>query len=96
MPVRCWQRTTDGEKYNHIMMAMDTVLDVNGCSYKMPVGTPEEIAKLDVQGIIHNITTERDLEEAAGAYKNIDVVMANQSDLVNIVTRLTPVAVVKG
>jgi malate dehydrogenase len=35
------------EKYNHIMMAMDTVLDVNGCSYKMPVGTEEEIAKLD-------------------------------------------------
>ena len=35
------------EKYNHIMMAMDTVLDANGCSYKMPVGTPEEIAKLD-------------------------------------------------
>ena len=35
------------EKCNHIMMAMDTVLDVNGCSYKMPVGTPEEIAKLD-------------------------------------------------
>ena len=35
------------EKYNHIMMAMDTVLDVNGCSYKMPVGTEEELAKLD-------------------------------------------------
>ena len=35
------------EKYNHIMMAMDTVLDANGCFYKMPVGTPEEIAKLD-------------------------------------------------
>ncbi|MBR5335871.1 MAG: malate dehydrogenase [Bacteroidaceae bacterium] len=35
------------EKYNHIMMAMDTVLDANGCSYKMPVGTEEEIAKLD-------------------------------------------------
>ena len=35
------------EKYNNIMMAMDTVLDANGCSYKMPVGTPEEIAKLD-------------------------------------------------
>jgi malate dehydrogenase len=29
------------------MMAMDTVLDTNGCSYKMPEGTPEEIAKLD-------------------------------------------------
>ena len=35
------------EKYNHIMMAMDTVLDQNGCSYKMPVGTEEELAKLD-------------------------------------------------
>ena len=35
------------EKYNHIMMAMDTVLDANGCSYKMPVGTEEELAKLD-------------------------------------------------
>ena len=35
------------EKYNHIMMAMDTVLDANGCSYKMPVGTADEIAKLD-------------------------------------------------
>ncbi len=35
------------EKYNHIMMAMDTVLDKNGCSYKMPVGTAEELAKLD-------------------------------------------------
>ena len=35
------------EKYNHIMMAMDTVLDADGCSYKMPVGTEEEIAKLD-------------------------------------------------
>ncbi len=35
------------EKYNHIMMAMDTTLDANGCSYKMPVGTAEELAKLD-------------------------------------------------
>lgn len=35
------------EKYDHIMMAMDTTLDTNGCSYKMPEGTPEEIAKLD-------------------------------------------------
>ena len=27
------------EKYQHIMMAMDTTLDANGCSYKEPVGT---------------------------------------------------------
>ena len=35
------------DKYDHIMMAMDTTLDKNGCSFKVPVGTPEEIAKLD-------------------------------------------------
>ena len=37
----------NNEKYNHIMMAMDTTLDQNGASYKVPQGTPEENAKLD-------------------------------------------------
>ncbi len=35
------------DKYDHIMMAMDTTLDENGCSFKVPTGTPEEIAALD-------------------------------------------------
>ena len=35
------------EKYQNIMMAMDTTLDENGCTYKVPCGTPEETAKLD-------------------------------------------------
>ncbi len=35
------------DKYDHIMMAMDTVLDQNGATYKVPQGTPEENAKLD-------------------------------------------------
>jgi len=37
----------NSDKYSHVMMAMDTTLDQNGCSYKMPQGTPEEMAKLD-------------------------------------------------
>lgn len=37
-----------------------------------------------------------DLDEASGAYKDIDMVMANQTDLVKIVKKLTPVAVIKG
>lgn len=37
-----------------------------------------------------------DVSESPLAYKDIDEVMANQTDLVEIVTRLTPVAVVKG
>jgi len=35
------------EKYDHIMMAMDTTLDQRGCTYRVPQGTPEEMAKLD-------------------------------------------------
>ena len=46
--------------------------------------------------IVHAIRAHKDLEEAAGAYKDIDEVMANQSDLVNTVTALSPVAVIKG
>ena len=35
-------------------------------------------------------------EEAAGDYKDIDEVMANQANLVKTVTALSPVAVIKG
>jgi len=37
----------NNEKYQRIMMAMDTTLDKNGCTYRMPQGTAEELAKLD-------------------------------------------------
>ena len=56
----------------------------------------EEIAKLNVKGIVHAIRGPKDLEEAASAYKDIDEVMANQSDLTKIVTTLEPIAVIKG
>ena len=35
------------DRYQNIMMAMDTTLDKNGCTFTMPKGTPEEMAKLD-------------------------------------------------
>ncbi|MCQ2114085.1 MAG: malate dehydrogenase [Bacteroidaceae bacterium] len=35
------------EKYNHIMMAMDTKFNNGVCTYNMPKGTADEIAKLD-------------------------------------------------
>ena len=56
----------------------------------------DEVAKLESQGIVHAVRYQKDLEEAAGAYKNIDEVMAAQTDLVKIVTELSPVAVIKG
>ena len=51
---------------------------------------------LDDQGIIHGIRHESDLDEAPGAYKNINDVMKNQEDLVKILHELTPLAVIKG
>ena len=54
----------------------------------------EEIERMG--GIIHNINSADDLDEAAGAYKDIDVVMENQKDLVKILVELTPLAVIKG
>jgi tRNA-splicing ligase RtcB (3'-phosphate/5'-hydroxy nucleic acid ligase) len=56
----------------------------------------EEIAKLDEQGIVHGIRHQNDLDEASGAYKDINVVMKNQSDLVDILVELTPLGVIKG
>ena len=56
----------------------------------------KEIEMLDSKGIIHGIRSQNHLDEAASAYKNIDEVMANQQDLVKILTRLSPIAMVKG
>lgn len=56
----------------------------------------EEIKKLDDVGIIHAIRGVKDLDEAPGSYKDIDIVMENQKDLVEILVELTPLAVIKG
>jgi len=51
---------------------------------------------LDSQGIVHGMTSTKALDEAPGAYKSIDVVMANQTDLVMPTVELQPLAVIKG
>jgi len=56
----------------------------------------EEMRRLEEQGIIHAVRKPRDLDEAAGAYKDIHQVMDAQKDLVEIVLELRPLAVVKG
>lgn len=56
----------------------------------------EEVAELEAKGIIHGIRTQKDMQEASGAYKDIEEVIANETDLVKVKTRLLPVAVIKG
>mgnify|MGYP000865793545 FL=1 len=56
----------------------------------------DEVKKLDKKGIVHSIKSQKDLDEAPSAYKNIVQVMMNQEDLVEIKVELSPLAVVKG
>jgi tRNA-splicing ligase RtcB len=55
-----------------------------------------ERKRLDDMGVIHSIRHARDLDEAAGAYKDINKVIEEQLDLVEVVMELRPLAVVKG
>lgn len=56
----------------------------------------DEIQRLNEQGIVHGIRNIQDLDEAAGAYKDISEVMSNQTDLVEILVELQPLGVIKG
>lgn len=55
-----------------------------------------EVERLNALGIVHAIRCQDDMQEASGAYKNIETVIRNESDLVRVKTRLLPVAVIKG
>ncbi len=51
---------------------------------------------MDSQNIVHFMNQQDQLDEAPGAYKDINTVMANQSDLVRPLHQLWPVMVLKG
>ncbi len=46
-------------------------------------------------GIIHGLRSVKDLDEAPGAYKDIDAVMEQQRELVEVEVKLLPLAVIK-
>lgn len=62
----------------------------------MKLNMAEEIAQLESKGIVLAIRSQNDMQEATGAYKDIDEVIANELDLVKVKTRLLPIAVIKG
>ena len=68
-------------------------------SRKMAIKTldlQQEVAQLEAKGIVHAIRSQEDMQEASGAYKDIEEVIANERDLVKVKTKLLPVAVIKG
>lgn len=56
----------------------------------------EEQEKLDSRDIIHEVRNKCNLDEASSAYKDIDIVIEEQKDLVDIFVKLTPLGVIKG
>lgn len=63
---------------------------------KQTLTVEEEAKRLNDLGIVHSIRNIDDLDEAPSAYKDIDVVMEDQKDLVKILVKLSPLGVLKG
>lgn len=91
---------------SYIVKGKGSLDSFNSCSHgagrkmsrsaaKRNLNLADEIKKMDDQGIIHGIRNQGDLDEASGSYKDIDVVMKNQEDLVEILVELQPLAVIK-
>jgi tRNA-splicing ligase RtcB len=62
---------------------------------KNELSLQEQQEILNAKNVMHTLHSEDDLDEAPGAYKNIDKVMELQKDLVEIVHTLEPIAVIK-
>ena len=71
----------------------ERVVHVNRCSKVVKGGRRFSFGALVIVG---DRKGRVDLSEAPQAYKDIDEVMAAQADLVEVVTRLQPLGVVKG
>ena len=63
---------------------------------KETLNLEDEKKKLDEMWVIHSVRTLDNLDESPWAYKDIDMVMEEQKDLVDIVVELTPLWVIKG
>ncbi len=92
---------------SYIVKGKGNVESFNSCSHgagrklgrknaERTLDLEKEIKQLDDMGVIHSVRSKNDLDEAPGAYKPIESVMANQSDLVNILVELNPLGVIKG
>lgn len=90
---------------SYIIKGLGNEVSFKSCSHGAGrmMGRKEAIRTLNLKdeqdlmkGIIHNITSEAQLDEAPSAYKDIDIVMENQKDLAEIYVELTPLAVIKG
>lgn len=82
-------------------------LSFNSCSHgagrvmsrtkaRKTLSLKDEVKQLKDKGVLHALRHKKDLDEAPSSYKDIDVVMALQDNLVDIQIELEPLAVMKG
>jgi len=90
---------------SYIIKGLGNLNSFKSCSHGAgrAMGRKQAINNLDLtaelaamKGIIHNIDSEQQLDEAPSAYKDINVVMENQKDLAEKHIELRPLAVIKG
>jgi len=91
--------------HSYIVEGRGNKASFNSCSHgagrtmsrskaKKALTLSKEVDKMD--GIVHGMYSVAKLDEAVGAYKNIDKVMENQKDLVKIKYVLSPLVSIKG
>ena len=92
---------------SYIVKGLGNKDSFNSCSHGAgrKLGRKKAIAELDLEkeikilddaGVIHGVRNKNDLDESVSCYKDIDIVMENQKDLVEILVELKPLAVIKG
>src|SRR5690554_798393 len=70
--------------------------EIGRASCRRTLDLKEEVKQLKDKGVLHALRHKKDLDEAPSSYKDIDVVMALQKDLVDVQIELKPLAVMKG
>lgn len=92
---------------SYIVRGKGNSLSFNSCSHgagrkmgredaKKRLDLEHELKFLEDREILHSIKGKEQLDEASGAYKDIEIVMKNQEDLVDIVISLEPLLCIKG
>lgn len=90
---------------SYVVRGLDNPESFKSCSHGAGrrMGRKEAIRSLDLEqekkkmaGIVNDLTCSAKLDEAPGAYKDIEEVMRNQKDLVQIVKTLKTIANIKG
>ncbi len=92
---------------SYIVIGLGNPESFNSCSHgagrimgrnqaRRTLDIAQETKLMEKQNIVHSIRGNRDLDEAPGAYKDIDEVMESQKDLVKIEVKLRPLGVIKG